>query len=136
MERYRKLRELGAGTHGIVYLAQVLSTPPREFSLARAQDDSGGEGMPAEVALKKIRMGTAQGLGQEAIRELRLLLEMRHEHIVRVFDVFVKNRNLHLAMERMHIDLEALIRCPALVLNSPLVAALLQPILLASTFFP
>jgi serine/threonine protein kinase len=63
MESYRKLSKLGEGAHGVVYCAEVVCD-----ELKRRLK------MPDTVAIKKIRLGSAEdGLSMEAIREIKIL---------------------------------------------------------------
>jgi serine/threonine protein kinase len=66
MENYTKKGELGAGTFGVVYDGE------------RKEDG-------LRVAMKKIRMGERRsGVSFTAIREIKILQELKHEHIVGV----------------------------------------------------
>jgi len=66
MERYKKLRLLGSGTYGIVWLAEDQVTHRL-------------------VAIKKLRFGKMQnGVNFTAIREIKILQELKHPNIVGV----------------------------------------------------
>ena len=81
--RYTKLETLGEGTFGVVYKASDALNPTNPF-----------------VAIKKIRLGKAkEGINFTAIREIKLLRELHHPHVVPLVDVFSKKRNLHLVFE-------------------------------------
>ena len=81
LDRYEKLSTLGEGTFGIVYKA--IDRLSERF-----------------VAIKKIRLGKAkEGVNFTAIREIKLLRELKHERIVELVDVYSKKRNLHLVFE-------------------------------------
>jgi cyclin-dependent kinase 7 len=59
------------------------------------------------VAIKKIRLGKyKEGVNFTAIREIKLLQELRHPHIIELVDVFPHKRNLNLVFECMESDLE------------------------------
>ena len=86
--RYTKLETLGEGTFGIVYKASMTND---------ANDESYSQRF---VAIKKIRLGKAkEGINFTAIREIKLLRELHHPHVVPLVDVFSKKRNLHLVFE-------------------------------------
>jgi cyclin-dependent kinase 7 len=92
MERYVKGRTLGEGTFGVVHEARVRATDAR-------------------VAIKKIRLGKLkEGVNFTAIREIKLLQEIEHEHVIALVDVFAHKKNLHLVFEYCGGDLEMVIR--------------------------
>lgn len=71
--------------------------------------------LPAEpntiVAIKKIRLrSAAEGLSMEAIRELKLLQELRHPNILGLLDVFNHRSNINLVLDYATGDLEGLLR--------------------------
>lgn len=100
MERYDKGEVLGQGTFGVVF---------------KALDKQTGQ----VVAIKKLRMGTAkEGINVTALREIKLLKEIRSPHVVRLLDVFTHKKNLALVFEFMEGDLEAFIKDQAIVKSS------------------
>jgi len=102
---YTKGGELGRGTFGIVYEG-LLEQRDEDRTLRES-----GNKQPKKVAMKKIR---TQGLGIDFsfIREVKLLQELHHEHILGLIDVFVdigSERNLWLVTEFMENDLKRVI---------------------------
>lgn len=85
VNEFEKLNRIGEGTYGIVY---------------RARDTKSGE----IVALKKVRMdekSEEDGISLSAMREIRLLLSLKHKNIVRLYEIAVGHRltSIFLVME-------------------------------------
>ena len=113
MERYEKGRTLGEGTFGVVYEARRRET--NEL-----------------VAIKKIRLGKArEGVNFTAIREIKLLQEIRHEHVISLVDVFAHKKNLNLVFEFCSSDLEMVIKDKRTPLSAGEVKSYLRMTLLA-----
>ena len=88
MENYQKIEKLGEGTYGIVYKAQNKSTNHI-------------------VALKRIRLDNEdEGIPCTAIREISLLKELIHPHIVLLHDVIHTEKKLTLVFEYLDTDLK------------------------------
>ncbi|CAL1408997.1 unnamed protein product [Linum trigynum] len=91
-DRYLKREILGEGTYGVVY---------------KAIDTRTGQ----TVAIKKIRLGKhKEGVNFTALREIKLLKELKDPSIIELIDAFPHKGNLNLVFEFMETDLEAVIR--------------------------
>ena len=87
MERYEKVRFLGSGTYGEVWLCLDKDTS-------------------SNVAVKTIKIiNEGEGINFTALREIMLLQELKHENIITLSDVFLKNSNIHLVIELAEFDL-------------------------------
>ena len=63
------------------------------------------------VAIKKIRLGKyREGVNFTAIREIKLLQEIKHAHVIELVDVFAHKKNLNLVFEFCSSDLEMVIK--------------------------
>jgi len=60
-----------------------------------------------EVAVKKMRIntGVVPGFSRESLRELKALQYVNHPHIVRVYEVYLEQFNIHIVMEALQRDL-------------------------------
>ena len=93
VSEFEKLNRIGEGTYGIVY---------------RARDRQSNE----IVALKKIRMNKEkEGLPICSVREISLLMKLKHDNIVQLTDVVVGNDldSMFLVMKYCEQDLASLI---------------------------
>lgn len=93
VNEYEKLNKVGEGTYGVVY---------------RARDTKTDE----IVALKRVRMEEEKdGLPVSSLREINLLLNMRHKNIVELREVVVGQRldSIFLVMEYCEQDLASLL---------------------------
>lgn len=91
-DRYLKREVLGEGTYGVVY---------------KAIDTKSGK----VVAIKKIRIGKQkEGVNFTALREIKLLKELKDPSVIELIECFPHKGNLHLVFEFMETDLEAVIR--------------------------
>lgn len=98
-DRYLKRELLGEGTYGIVFKAIDTKTSQT-------------------VAIKKIRLGKyKEGVNFTALREIKLLKELKDPNIIELIDAFPHKGNLHLVFEFMESDLEAVIRDRNIVLS-------------------
>ena len=92
MDRYDVGKALGQGQWGVVRKA------------TRKADG-------VEVAIKKVRCaaGSAEGVNFQVLREIKMLRDARHPHVVRLFDVFRNpggDATLSLVFELLATDLE------------------------------
>ena len=90
---YEKLNRVGEGTYGIVYRARHIKTKKI-------------------VALKRVRMDDEKdGLPISSLREINLLLKMKHKNIVELHEVVVGRRldSIFLVMEYVDQDLASLL---------------------------
>lgn len=70
------------------------------------------------VAIKKIRLGKQkEGVNFTALREIKLLKELKDPNIIELIDAFPHKGNLNLVFEFMETDLEAVIRDRNIVLS-------------------
>ncbi|TRY63785.1 hypothetical protein TCAL_05782 [Tigriopus californicus] len=103
-KRYEKISFLGEGQFATVYKAKDLTMVAEE-----------GEESDCIVAIKKIKLGsreeTKDGINRTALREIKLLQELHHEHCINLRDVFGGvNSNISLVMDLMDTDLEIVIK--------------------------
>ncbi|EFJ13294.1 hypothetical protein SELMODRAFT_100958 [Selaginella moellendorffii] len=107
-KRYVKGISLGEGTYGVVFKALDTQTN-------------------RTVAVKKIRLGKyKEGVHVTALREIKLLKELRDPNIIELIDVYPHKRNLHLVFEFMESDLEAVIRDRNILLSPADVKSYMQ----------
>lgn len=107
-ERYIKGAALGEGTFGVVTKAEDTVTHKI-------------------VAIKKIRLGKyKEGVNFTAVREIKLLQELKHPHVIELVDCFPHKRNLNLVFECCESDLEAVIKDKFLNLGTPAIKSYLQ----------
>jgi len=102
-KRYEKIDFLGEGQFATVYKAKD------------TQDDN------KIVAVKKIKVGqkseAADGINRTALREIKLLQELKHENIIGLVDVFGHKSNISLVYEFCDTDLELIIKDSTLVIQ-------------------
>ncbi|XP_022324874.1 cyclin-dependent kinase 7-like [Crassostrea virginica] len=102
--RYEKIEFLGEGQFATVYKAKDLKTGNI-------------------VAVKKIKVGTraeaADGINRTALREIKLLQDLHHKHIIGLQDVFGLGHrsNVNLVFDFMETDLEIIIKDQNIVMT-------------------
>lgn len=103
LHRYEKVEYLGEGQFAMVYKAKD------------TQDDD------KIVAVKKIKLGSREeardGINRTALREIKLLQELKHTNIVGLLDVFGHRSNVSLVFEFVDTDLEQIIKDNNVVLT-------------------
>ena len=102
---YRRLRQIGEGTYGKVYLCEE-------------REERGG--VRKQVAIKKVMIAAGkEGFPQTAVREIKLLALLRHENIVRLEHIVTPPKadreagdTIYMVFEYLDHDLAGLIRDP------------------------
>ncbi|XP_049765676.1 cyclin-dependent kinase 7 isoform X1 [Schistocerca cancellata] len=101
-KRYEKIEFLGEGQFATVYKARDIVTD-------------------AIVAVKKIKLGSRDeakdGINRTALREIKLLQEIKHPNIIDLMDVFGHRSNVSLVFDFMDTDLEIVIRDNTIVMT-------------------
>ncbi|XP_033634689.1 cyclin-dependent kinase 7-like isoform X1 [Asterias rubens] len=102
-KRYEKIEFLGEGQFATVYKAKDTEDKSRI------------------VAVKKIKLGhrseAKDGVNRTALREIKLLQELKHDNIIGLLDVFGHRSNISLVFDFMDTDLEVIIQDNSLVLK-------------------
>lgn len=102
MKRYEKIAFLGEGQFATVYKARNVETDEL-------------------VAVKKIKIGSAQdardGINRTALREIKLLQEVKHPNIIGLLDIFGYGSNVSLVFDFMDTDLEVIIKDTRIVFS-------------------
>ncbi|KAK7061750.1 Pkinase-domain-containing protein [Favolaschia claudopus] len=90
-ELYAIVSQVGEGTFGKVYKAQNTVTK-------------------RHVALKRIRMESEkEGFPVTAMREIKLLQSLRHENVVRLYEMMVSNGSVYMVFEYLEHDLTGIL---------------------------
>lgn len=99
---YSVIKKLGEGTYASVFLAKNVKT---------------GE----MAAIKKIKIvNSSDGMDMSAIREVKVLQELRHPNVIRLIDCFSSGSttpSLNLVLEFLDTDLERLIKDKSIVFS-------------------
>ncbi|KAA0202699.1 hypothetical protein HAZT_HAZT001416 [Hyalella azteca] len=95
LKRYEKIEFLGEGQFATVYKA--LDTETQQI-----------------VAVKKIKLGSREeardGINRTALREVKLLQEVKHPNLIGLLDVFGYKSDVSLVFDFMDTDLEVIIK--------------------------
>lgn len=114
MSQYEKVKFLGSGTYGEVwqYIDKSTST---------------------NVAIKTIKViNQGEGINFTALREIMLLQELKHPNIISLYDIFLKNSNVHLVLELAEYDLSE--KIPLLRNTEDIVKGILKQLLEGLSF--
>ena len=114
---YQKLNKIDEGTYGVVYRAKCRKTEKI-------------------VALKQVKLERArEGFPLTALRELTVLLALRHVNIVHVIEVVVSpKKQVFMAMEYMEHDFRALMESMKTPFRTPHVKCLMKQLLAGVEF--
>lgn len=100
--RYKKIEFLGEGQFATVYKACDVETN-------------------TIVAVKKIKIGNKEelkdGINRTALREIKLLRELKHTNVINLMDVFGQKSDISLVFDFMDTDLEVIIKDNNIVLT-------------------
>ncbi|ORX54441.1 Pkinase-domain-containing protein [Hesseltinella vesiculosa] len=108
---FNKIGQVGEGTYGKVY---------------KARNNITG----ALMALKRIRMKSdKEGFPITAMREIKLLQQLRHEHIVRLEEIMVSQGSVYMVLEYMDHDLSGILSHPEFRFNAAHIKSLTLQIL-------
>ncbi|KAG7197981.1 hypothetical protein KM043_016210 [Ampulex compressa] len=103
LRRYEKIDFLGEGQFATVYKARDVETDKI-------------------VAVKKIKVGSRaearDGINRTALREIKLLQELKHDNVIGLIDVFGHKSNVSLVFDFMDTDLEVIIKDNNIVLTA------------------
>jgi len=114
---YQKLNKIDEGTYGVVYRAKCRRTEKI-------------------VALKQVKLERArEGFPLTALRELTVLLALRHVNIVHVIEVVVSpKKQVFMAMEYMEHDFRALMESMKTTFRTPQIKCLMKQLLAGVEF--
>ncbi|MDP2437887.1 MAG: protein kinase [archaeon] len=135
--KYAKVRELAKGGGGTVWLCRENKLKKSSRTLLVDEEEEGEEAPVATkqepgdgdddnstspsplqpdasgrlVAVKKCKaISRDDGLNPSALREIRLLKELRHPNVIEIVDAYSRGSNLYIVFELMYEDLENIIR--------------------------
>lgn len=118
----KKISQLGEGAQGVIYKCEVL----KEFNFFLENTNK----CPKFVALKRIKkLSISSEISQEAIREIKILSDIKHPNVMQAYDIFVHKKSIHIVLPLMKTDLFAIICTRSLILQSMHIKNFLQQIL-------
>lgn len=102
--RYENIDFLGEGQFATVYKARDKLSKDERI-----------------VAVKKIKLGSRaeakDGINRTALREIKLLQELKHQNVIELVDVFGHKSSVSIVMDFMDTDLEIIIKDNSIVLT-------------------
>lgn len=75
------------------------------------------------------RTEARDGINRTALREIKLLQELKHENLIELVDVFGQKSNISLVLDFMETDLEVIIRDQSIMITPPHTKAFLTRVL-------
>ena len=75
------------------------------------------------------RTEARDGINRTALREIKLLQELKHENLIELVDVFGQKSNISLVLDFMETDLEVIIRDQSIMITPPHTKAFLTGVL-------
>jgi len=111
----------------------------RELEVLKYEYEMERESLPplgTTVAVKKMYRDPKSGdsFSREALRELKLLVEASHPHIVRIYEVFLEKQAIHMSMEILKSNLDKVIRDTSILLSAGDVKQYMRMTLLALNY--
>ncbi|KAJ9516345.1 hypothetical protein QJQ45_001041 [Haematococcus lacustris] len=137
MDEYEKGKILGTGTFASVFLAthkktgQLVAIKKINITDTKELISRCSQSLAGVTTSVTKGVATAQGVHVTALREMKLLRELRHPNIISLLDVFPMKKNIGLVLEFMESDLEAVIKARDRVLGPGDVKAYMAMILRA-----
>lgn len=121
MERYKLGQKVGEGTGGVVFVGTVLTPSPAAAEYGLGPGD--------KVAFKRVKEDPRHpgtGMRVDALREIKLLQELRHRNIVPLLDVFKRGDSVELVFPFAPNDLKKVIDTKSIPLGKEHIKAYMQ----------
>ena len=118
-QKLYKVEKIGEGAYGSVY-----KTYPIE------DIDKPDDKRKYFVVKKMEKHFFNEGINFSALREIKILKEIKHENIVQLIDVFYDQSNLFISYELLDMDLHKLIYNNSIIMSESLIKGILLQILL------
>jgi len=108
-EKYAPVGKIGEGTYGLVYKARMVN-PSQGNAITKSGAGPTGESFVAVKKFKSFKSG--DGISPTAIREIKLLRELKNRYIVDLVDVMLdeEDKALYLVFDYAEHDLLEMIR--------------------------